>query len=389
MLYSIAAWGLLGLASWSIGLTVLKGLRVNCFIRQGDRLVVAIWLGLVLLSNGLLTLALGTALSPGVAMAIAMGTIFLAYCWRCELRQTLPTLSLLQWGGLLAGLLMVAYYTSQRVTWIDAGLYHFGATRWLAEFGAVPGIALLLDNFGFTSAWFALAAPLSPTTIAPRVSAVANSFVLLTMMGAGLIALRRCLYGYAWVSDWFMVAATVLVLPVLFLTTFMSAILVSPSPDIPVIFLTIMVAWSILIAVNSSGADAQTVDDVGDHNLKTPLLDVSTIPLILSAGALSMKLTALPLLPVALLFYWTRKSFSINRFLVGGMLVLVMLLPTIVMGVVNSGCPFYPVSTLCLDLPWTLSAEEANNAAEMIRGWDRWFGTPPADANPLFWRVWK
>ncbi|MEM9266819.1 MAG: hypothetical protein AAGA46_14975, partial [Cyanobacteria bacterium P01_F01_bin.13] len=41
------------------------------------------------------------------------------------------------------------------------------------------------------------------------------------------------------------------------------------------------------------------------------------------------------------------------------------------------------------DLPWTLSAEEANNAAEMIRGWDRWFGTPPADANPLFWRVWK
>lgn len=367
------------------GLTVLNSFQIRCFVRRVDRFVVAIWLGLVLLSNGLLALALGTALSSGVGIGVGIGTLLLAYRWRNELLQTLQALTLPQWASLLAGMLMLAYYTSQQVTWIDAGLYHFGATRWLAEFGAVPGIALLLDNFGFTSAWFALAAPLSPAIIAPHVSAVTNSFVLLIMILTGLMSLRRCIYGYAQMADWFMAVSLTLTLPILFLTTFMSAILVSPSPDIPVIFLTIMVAWSLLTVINHPGANAQ----FDTQNLRTQLLDASMVPLILAAGALSIKLTALPLLPVALLFYLTRQSFSLKRLLVGGAVTLLLLLPTITMGAINSGCPFYPVSTLCLDLPWTLSAESANYAAELIRGWNSWFGTPPPGANPLLWRIWQ
>ncbi|MGD1904968.1 MAG: LIC_10190 family membrane protein [Leptolyngbyaceae cyanobacterium] len=382
MLYSIAVWILLGLASWAVGLTVLKGLQIRCFTRPGDRFIIAICLGLVLLSNVLLALAFITALSFGVGIGVGICTLLLVYCWRAELNQFWRTLSPSDWSSLLAVVVIVAYYTSRKVTWIDAGLYHFGATRWLAEFGAVPGVALLLDNFGFTSAWFALTAPLSPAAIAPRVSAVTNGFVLLMMMLTGLMALRRCSFGRAWVTDWFMVASLGLTLPILFLTTFMSAILVSPSPDIPVIFLTLMVAWSLLTVINHrSGAPAQPMAQ------STPqLLDGSLVPLILATGALSIKLTALPLVPVTLLFYWTRKS-DAQRLLVGSAVTLLLLLPIIAMGAVTSGCPFYPVSTFCLDLPWTLSTEQANEAAEVIQGWNRWFGTPPAGAHPLFWRI--
>ncbi|MEM9002152.1 MAG: hypothetical protein AAGE59_01370 [Cyanobacteria bacterium P01_F01_bin.86] len=381
MLYLIFAWGLLGLASWVIGLTILNGLRISCFIRQGDRFVMAIWLGLVLLSNILLALALGTALSSSVGIGVGIVTLLLVGCWRAELRQTLRALSLSQWASLLAVTLVIAYYTSQRVTWIDAGLYHFGATRWLAEFGAVPGLALLLDNFGFTSAWFALTALLSPATIAPRVSAVTNSFVLFIMIVAGLIALHRCLNRQAQVSDWFMAVSLTLILPILFLTTFMSAILVSSSPDIPVIFLTIMVAWSVLTLMNHN---LSNIDNIKDH-----LGDASLIPVILAAGALAIKLTALPLLPVALLFHWSRQFFNIKRLLVGVAVALLILLPNIAMGAVVSGCPFYPVSTLCLDLPWTLTDAKASNAAELIRGWDRWFGSLPEESNPVLWRIWQ
>lgn len=70
---------------------------------------------------------------------------------------------------------VIANLTTQRVTWYDVGLYHFGSIRWLAEHGAVPGLALINSKFGFTSSWFALAAPFNPEIFGSRVSAVTKA----------------------------------------------------------------------------------------------------------------------------------------------------------------------------------------------------------------------
>ena len=383
MLYFIGVWSVLFALTWIIGTALLHGLQANCFKYTCDRVMTAVWLGTVLLADGLLLLSLGLPLSPVVGIALAVGVSGSLLSWtpvRAEIKHTLAAIS---WPRLLAFLgwaVLISIYMTQQVTWFDTGLYHFGAVRWLSEFGAVPGLALLQNNLGFTSSWFALTAPVNPEALAPRVSAVTNGFVLLIATWQGGIALGRWLTGHARITDKFMGVFSALVLPAMMLTTFLSAILVSSSPDIPVIFLTGIVAWSLLVVANSP--------QVSDRPTAT-LWDASLIPLILAVGTVSIKLSALPLLPITLLFYWGQQPLNPRRGVVGVMMATLLLLPLMVVSVVTSGCPFYPSSALCLDMPWRLPAEQASDAVEIIRGWDRWFGEMPPEANPVLWRFWQ
>jgi len=382
MLYFIGVWSLLGGVSWLIGTAVLQGMRADCFDRVGDRTLVALWLGLGLLCQGLLLLSLGFSLSPLVGAAVAIASLLLL-AWapvRMDLQKLWQQISWPVVMTIIAWVAVVAAYMARRVTWYDTGLYHYGAIRWLSDYGAVPGLALLLNNFGFTSAWFALAAPLNAAPIASQVSAVTNGFALLMASGQGILVLRRWLSGRARFTDKVMAVFLGLVLPAMTLTSFLSAILLSPSPDIPVIFLTGMVAWSLLMVANPPQASSTATRSWQNAAL---------IPLFLATAAVSIKLSALPLLPVALLFYWGRRPWSLSRLLVGGIMAIGLMVPFMAVSVTTSGCPFYPSSALCLDLPWRLSAAQADAAANVIKIWDTAFGTPPTDVNPLLWRLWQ
>ncbi len=380
MLYFLVVWSILAALTWLIGTALLGGLQVTCFDRIGDRAIVALWLGTVVLADGLLFLSLVLPLSLKTGIVIACGVISII-SWppvRAEiqrLRQSLSVsvgLALISWAGLIAA------YMSQRVNWFDTGLYHFGLTRWLSEFGAVPGLALLLDNFGFTSAWFAFAAPLTPDALASHTSAITNGFVLLLATYHSLITLWRWLTGNAQIADKFWVVFSGLVLPALTLTTFLSAILMSSSPDIPVIFLSGMVGWSILTIANSPSS----------HTVSNQTWDAALIPLVLAGGAIAIKLSALPLLPIALLFYWNQRTFNLQRFVVGGTIACLLLIPPMTVSIVTSGCPLYPSSAFCVDVPWRLSASKAQQATEYIRGWNR-FAAPPANIPPILWKLWQ
>ncbi|MEL6385653.1 MAG: hypothetical protein AAFQ89_24965, partial [Cyanobacteria bacterium J06626_18] len=311
MLYFLIVWGILAVLTWMIGTALLCGLRVTCFDRIGDRAIIALWLGTVVLADGLLFLSLVLPLSLTAGIVIALSISLGLLCWppvRAEIQQLWKTASVSVWLAFIGWAGLIAAYMSQRVNWFDTGLYHFGATRWLSEFGAVPGLALLLDNLGFTSAWFALAAPMTPEAFASQTTAVTNGFVLLLATYHSLITLWRWLAGKARITDKFWVIFSGLVLPALTLTTFLSAILVSSSPDIPVIFLSGMIAWSILTIANSPSL----------HTVNNQDWDAELIPLILAGAAIAIKLSALPMLPIALLFYWSRQSFSPRRFMIGG-----------------------------------------------------------------------
>ncbi|NJM58391.1 MAG: hypothetical protein HC857_14500 [Synechococcales cyanobacterium RU_4_20] len=71
-------------------------------------------------------------------------------------------------------------------------------------------------------------------------------------------------------------------------------------------------------------------------------------------GALSIKLTALPILPVALLAYSVvQGKFRWQRACLGLGLIAIVMTPAMVYGVITSGCPLYPAQALCLNLPWS------------------------------------
>jgi hypothetical protein len=380
MLYFISVWIFLSIVCLIIGTAVLQGLQANCFIRVGDRTIAAIWLGLVILAIALLTISFRFPLSPLVGVIVAFSFCGLSLCskqTRAEMARLLLRSTLFERLGLLLLATAIALMTSRQVTWFDTATYHYGAIHWLSEYGAVPGLALLNPQFGFTSAWFALAAPFNPPFFQGRVCAVTNGFVLFIAVLHFCLSLFHTVTRKAQQNDWLVLIFSLLTIPALLLIQDLSWILISPSPDIPIIFLIEVIAWAMLIIAKPS-ADQTSAIQTAD-----------LIPLILSAGAVSIKLTALPLLLISGLFYSGVRGVTGQRLLLGSAIAISLLLPTLVFGVITTGCPAYPSTFFCLDLPWSQTIQDTKTMAGMTQGWGIWFGSAPVGVNPLLWFLWQ
>lgn len=383
MSYFIIAWLVLLLLSLSLGIALLNLSQIRCFERAEDRVIIAVWLGVITLSNVLLAIAAIFPLSP-LTGAFVAGSLCLVSLLLRQSRTELITLalrlSLKRVVGFLILMIAIAALTTRPVTWQDTGYYHYQVIQWLAKFGIVPGIALLFPNFGFTSSWFALAAPLNAEVLDSRVSAVTNGFVFLIATLQCFICFAHCLKRKARLSDWFMVACSLLLIPVVVFAKPLPSILVSPSPDIPVIFLVEIIAWSTLVL-----SESRFVRMAKNKSA----IDAEVIPLFLSAGAITLKLTALPVLFISSLFLVLNNRFKLRTIVVAGILVTLLLAPMLLSGAMTSGCPIYPSSLFCLDLPWTLTQESAERVAKGSYGLTNWVNAPPPGIHPLFWALWQ
>lgn len=380
MLYFIMTWTVLTGVCFVTGVAVLNAFQANCFERSGDRFMIAVWLGVVVLAITLLATSLILPLSPLVGVIVAV--IFISL----SLLSTRTKTEIVAFGSslsprLILGFLFlevaVAALMTQQVTWYDAGLYHFGSIHWLAKYGAVPGVALINSKFGFTSSWFAFAAPLNPERLASHTSAITNGFAFLLASLHFFISLNHIFKTKGQLSDWLVSVYSLIVLPLCIFTTFMSAILISPSPDMAVILLTGVIAWAILLISKTS------LPPLPQN--KIPSLDASAIPLILSGGAVTMKLSALPLLVVSALFYVIGRQFNLKRIFWGSAIISLLLLPMALFGLITSGCPLYPSTLMCINLPWTITGQNAVAEAEAINGWKSWVSPPPPGTNPWLW----
>jgi hypothetical protein len=382
MAYFISVWIILLLVCVTIGTGILQRLGGSSIERWGDRVFLSIWLGLLLLSAFLLATSLVVPLSPlvGLAVALILCTITLAKPeTRRELRFFQTQLTQKRSGVILSVILgvmvAIAALSSSAVTWADTGLYHYGTVRWLADFGAVPGVALLFANFGFTSAWFALSAPLNPDFLGDRVSAVANGFVVLLGVLQFLLCAVRLWQSRAKQSDWFILTFLALVLPMIMGYEVLSLIRVSPSPDLPLLFLIGEVAWTMLLPTDRSASAALTQS------------------IVLAAGAVTLKLIALPLLLVSGTIFFLHQCFAqstplIQRgreIVIAGVLVCILLLPLIVHSLVTSGCPLFPSSLFCLAVPWSPQATDIKEISQATHHWLTWYGQPPAGVHPWLW----
>ncbi|MEA5511031.1 hypothetical protein VB715_14755 [Crocosphaera sp. UHCC 0190] len=381
MIYFLLIWVFLGFSSYLLGILILQICFSQGLKRIGDRVIIAVWLGVIFLANLFLATALIMPLSFPTGMIIILSCSFLCLLSptvrqeiitlksRLSLNFLLPILTL-TWG--------VALLTTTQVTWSESGAYHYSAMRWLSEFGVVPGLVLILKNLGITSSWFAFIAPFNGSIVAFRAGAVANSFLFLVMLGHLYLSFWRGIRRKAHLCDGFAISFNSLLLLYLASSQEMQSILVSLSPDWPIALSIGMTAWAILLTRDSS------VIVIKPSILKQQL---SFLPLLLGVGAVTIKLSALPLLFITGIFYGWYERKSMGRLIEGILVVVILLLPMILVGLWTSGCPLYPSSLLCLDVPWSQSLEETQNFAAETSNLENWFGQPSAGENPVLWLI--
>lgn len=378
MLYFIFVWTILLIVCCTVGVGLLHLLRATAFQQMGERFVAAVWLGIISLSVLYLLVSLILPLSSWIGAVIALvccGLALLNRSVRSELVALKSAISLNVGLLYLVGAILIALLSTNLVTWLDTGLYHYPMIRWLNQVGTVPGVALLFANFGFTSSWFAFAAPLNPAFLDARASAVTGGFALLVTLIQTGVAASYMLRRQAQFGDWFLGFFSAISLACLVGSGHLREISISPSPDIPVAVLTGVIVWAILVVANAPLSQSTTVPKKGT--------DSSLVPLILAAGTVTIKLTALPLLIIACGFYLFRNFRSLRRLIDGVAAVVLILTPFLLAQVFASGCPLFPSLAFCLNTPWSVPAE-TKEWITRLTNWRSWYGsTSQAAALPV------
>ncbi|MDY6936021.1 MAG: hypothetical protein SWY16_00015 [Cyanobacteriota bacterium] len=369
MLYFILVWlGLLVTCS-ILGRGLLAVLSSYDFDDTGDRFIASNWIGVVVLCVVLLATSSILPLSSWVGFFVCAALIAAALSMprvRVDLANAIASVNFRSIAIFAVLTVAVAALASQQIWWFDTGLYHLGSIQWLSEFGAVPGVALVNPKFGFVSSWFAFAAPLTPEFLGDRVGAISNGFIFLLAAVQATIALGKIVAGRARVPDWFLLIFFAIAISIYLVSVPASPILISFSADVAVTSLVGMTGWAILVTSSTQKLPTSPEPDTGS---RATVLDARLVPLILACGAVTIKLTALPLLPVTVGFYVLSGKMKLRRIGWAIALTVVLLAPMFLYGILASGCPLFPSELFCLDVPWRASEQRTEVTANEVRFW--------------------
>ncbi len=370
MIVLIVGWVLVLAVTVTIGagLLVALGIGLDELGAPGDTAVVAAWSGLGLVGALLLLASLVVPLGPAVVVLVAAvlvaGSLALTpvRAWWRRLGRVGATARLITGGLVLVG----AGLFTRPVTLFDSGAYHLGIIEWLSRFGSVPGVALLHIRLGFGSGWFALGAAFNHGSLHGHAAGLLGGLAVLLGTGHVLVIGARVLQRRADPADVFGLAALVAVL-----VSLPSDLMISPSPDLAVDFLTVEAAILVFRACGRvSGAKRQVL---------------LTGAVVLASAAGAMKLTALPITGMVLLLALLLRTPGRRLVMFGAMAVL-FVGPLLASNTVTSGCPLLP-SGPCADVAWAMSSVELDvqqdEMLDFIRGESR-----AADRGTVDW-LWK
>lgn len=361
MLFLLCSWAVLLVASRLTGATVLLLTSSgNSLDRAGDRFFAQFWVGLLSLASVLLAVSLFAPLKPAVSLAVVGGAAALAFLPSVHGEWKAAGLSGVEAATFAMVAMAVAWNATGPVELWDTGLYHYQMVCWLAQAGTAPGMALLHFRFGFSSSWFALSAVFDAGPWQGRGSAVASSLVLAVGAFQLCLAAARVLAKAARRSDAYLAAA----LPLVFLTSLLGRMQVTPSPDLPAAVACVLCGWA-LMARREQG---------GGWNL----------PILLAGGAAGVKAGMLPLLGVVGAIRLVQPGRRLVPAVAAGALLAG---PAIVANRVSSGCPLFPSPILCAATPSSVSPAEASKVSSIIANWARYGGPYPRNAS-LFDGMW-
>jgi hypothetical protein len=218
-----------------------------------------------------------------------------------------------------------------------------------------------------------LAAPFNEGILAARMSTLNGGFAFLLMILHFWICLVRIFSNRAKIQDWFLLIASLLALVVI--TRY--EIHVSPSQDLPVIILIIVVAFTMIAIKKHKDQAVSKNSNAGLHD--------AVVPLILSAGALTFKLSALPIFLISVVYYLINNEKSFEKLIIGAGIITLILSSFFIVQIIASGCPLYPSSLMCIDLPWTIGDEKIRAVSDQIKKAAQWSTIAPPAGNSWAW----
>lgn len=365
MLIYLICWTLLLGCGAAVGSAMLALPKSSTFARFGDHLIAATWLGLLTIAAVLLGLSVLTPLTPWVGFGVMIVFGGAAACTRA-VRRDFSTL-LIHTSGPVAfafGILAVvaALNATRFVEAYDTGLYHYPLTRWLSAYGTVRGLALIHFRFGFSSSWFALAAPFDFGVLQGRIAALLGGMAIFLCLSHFALALTRIWQRRGERADWFVVGGYAFILSICFSWAFE----VSLSPDVPVWILTLLVGWLMLLS------------DRDENSSQTRVSLSPIVVLLVAVCTMSLKPSAAPIVAVAGLFYLFQSSSPWVARLGYAVLAGLIAVPVIAANLTSSGCPVYPNPAFCMDVPWGVGKAAARVITNDIGDWGRWRDVPTA-----------
>ena len=359
MIVLFLIWCVLGALAVSLGIVLASGFRIELASDAEDRGFQYFWIGLFGLGLVLLVASLAVPIGgwAGTVLVLAPVTAVTVPAIRAELASIVGSLG---WRWLSAGAisaLVAGLLASDLVLYFDTAFYHFQIARLLADFGSVPGLALIYENYGFASSWLALSAPLGNWIPVERSGGAINGLAALAALWQVLASGRRLAAGRGSRADWVVVCglAAVLLLAVRW------HMVASLSPDLPVLIAPVILAWMFCLDEGSAARNAPA----GGYVLALLLIPI--------------KLSALPLAAIAGLRYWSRENFrGLALARVAGLAVL-FTAPLLAVYFVTTGCFVYPVAWTCTDVAWASPSRAVADLAAYITAGARFSGKAPAD----------
>jgi hypothetical protein len=233
----------------------------------------------------------------------------------------------------------------------DTGLYHAQAILWIETYPAVPGLANLLNQLGFNSAWLMTSAIFSFSFLGSITFHVMDGFLLLLALGVFLRKVNRLLRGEITASN---IAALGLIFLGRRLLTWEVS---SPGTDLPATVLL----WVLLL--------------LGLEELESSEMDLFRISslFILVCFTTTIKLSSVPilLLLVILIIWrkiWKQKKYLI--FMVSGCATLY--LPWLARNIILTGYLVFPFAAIDLfRFDWKVPEKVVVDTADWIRSWAR------------------
>lgn len=379
-----------------IGIASLIGSLLNCtlelahFQRQVDNFIFSCWSGLFLIGITLLLTAFFLPLSP-VNAAFSSSLLIVILYFFCFKKKQKPWLLHLislamnptinshskQWRlrhkyifsqpierYIYMALLFISFcLMSLPVRLGDSGVYHFGAIKWLSEYGIVRGHGLLTEPLCNPSIWFSIFAPFNSSYLLDRMAALPGAVVMTLVIIQWGSCLQRHIKKQERGSDRFLFIALFLQI----IVSYQLELANSPSPDLPNTVLPILTCWLLLLC-----------DE--EHQ--------KTTPAFLSAlMAVLIKFNALPtLLLLIILLVYQAPQRRLKKAIQYSLFSCTTLLLLLGQSIISCGCPFYPASLFCFQLPWAYPTDIAHKNLQSIIDHARWGGCkPPPQANNWNW----
>ena len=359
MLYTIFVWIILTIVCFLLGNIVLR-LFINNdnFLNLNDRSILCIWLGITSLTMIFLSLSFVVPLSTTTGIVVSLiviiaGFFSLSNKHKKEINQ--KYLNQKHLGIYVLIVTSISALMNKQILWYDTAVYHWQATKWLANFGTVTGVALIHSKLGFNSAWFAFSAPLNISALDSHIGAVSNGFIFFIATIHFIMTIKSLLQKNNLVAYWFIsIYYFIYFIYNLFIFT-NSTLLFSYSPDIPVNFFIGIIAWVILLILDQPKL------------LSKSILKPEFIPLFLALVVVNIKLSAIPLLLTFFIPIFKLSS-KFKNIIISSVLSFVLLLPMFAYSIKTTGCLLYPSSAICFDLPWTIPQKIIRFENEKITG---------------------